>query len=37
LDCRQRKLAEVQIKEEEKQRVFGVIPNYYVSYEPNCC
>ena len=28
-------LAEVQIKEEEKQRVFGVIPNYYVSYEPN--
>jgi hypothetical protein len=28
-------LAEVQIKEEEKQRVFGVIPNYYVTYEPN--
>jgi len=28
-------LAEVQIKEEEKQRVFGVIPNFYVSYEPN--
>ena len=28
-------LAEVQIKEEEKQRVFGVIPNYYVSYEQN--
>ena len=28
-------LADVQIKEEEKQRVFGVIPNYYVSYEPN--
>jgi hypothetical protein len=26
-------LAEVQIKEEEKQRVFGVIPNFYVSYE----
>jgi hypothetical protein len=25
----------VQIKEEEKQRVFGVIPNYYVTYEPN--
>src|SRR6201982_2517685 len=29
------KLADVQIKEEEKQRVFGVIPNFYVSYEPN--
>jgi Carboxypeptidase regulatory-like domain len=28
-------LAEMQIKEEEKQRVFGVIPNYYVTYEPN--
>jgi Carboxypeptidase regulatory-like domain len=26
-------LAEVQIKEQEKQRVFGVIPNFYVSYE----
>jgi len=28
-------LAEVQIKEQEKQRVFGLIPNYYVTYEPN--
>ena len=28
-------LADVQIKEEEQQRVFGVIPNFYVSYEPN--
>ena len=28
-------LAEVQIKEQEKQRVLGVIPNYYVTYEPN--
>jgi Carboxypeptidase regulatory-like domain len=28
-------LAEVQIKEEEKQRVFGAIPNFYVSYEAN--
>ena len=28
-------LAEIQIKEEEKQRVLGVIPNYYVTYEPN--
>jgi len=27
-------LAVVQIKEQEKQRVFGVIPNFYVSYEP---
>jgi hypothetical protein len=28
-------LAEAQIKEEEKQRVFGVIPNFYVTYIPN--
>jgi len=28
-------LAQVQIKEEEKQRVLGVIPNFYVSYLPN--
>jgi hypothetical protein len=28
-------LADVQIKEQEKQRVFGVIPNFYVSYEAN--
>lgn len=28
-------VAEVEIKEEEKQRVFGVIPNFYVSYVPN--
>lgn len=28
-------LAEVQIKEEEKQRVLGFIPNFYVSYVPN--
>ena len=28
-------LAEVQIKEQEKQRVLGVIPNFYVSYVPN--
>jgi hypothetical protein len=27
-------LANVQVKEQEKQRVFGVIPNFYVSYEP---
>jgi len=28
-------VAEEQIKEEEKQRVLGFIPNFYVSYEPN--
>jgi hypothetical protein len=28
-------VAEAEIKEEEKQRVLGVIPNFYVSYEPN--
>ena len=28
-------LAEVQIQEQEKQRVFGVFPNFYVSYDPN--
>jgi hypothetical protein len=26
-------VADVQIKEQEKQRLFGVIPNFYVSYE----
>ena len=29
------KVAEEQIKEEEKQRVLGLIPNFYVSYVPN--
>lgn len=28
-------LAEVQIKDQEKQRVLGIIPNFYVSYIPN--
>ena len=28
-------LANEQIKEQEKQRVFGVVPNFYVSYTPN--
>jgi hypothetical protein len=28
-------LAEEEVKQEEKQRVFGVIPNFYVSYDPN--
>lgn len=28
-------LAQEQLKEQEKQRVFGFIPNFYVSYVPN--
>lgn len=28
-------LAEVQVEEQEKQRVLGFIPNFYVSYVPN--
>jgi hypothetical protein len=28
-------IAQEQLKEEEKQRVFGVVPNFYVSYVPN--
>jgi hypothetical protein len=28
-------LAEVQIKDQEKQRVLGIIPNFYVSYLPD--
>ena len=28
-------VAEEQIKDEEKQRVFGVLPNFYVSYVPD--
>jgi hypothetical protein len=31
----QSEVAEGQIKEEEKQRVLGFIPNFYVSYVPN--
>ena len=27
-------LAEAEIKEEEKQRILGVIPNFYVTYDP---
>ncbi|MGC1414117.1 MAG: carboxypeptidase-like regulatory domain-containing protein [Candidatus Acidiferrum sp.] len=27
-------LAEAEIKDEEKQRVFGVLPNFYVTYNP---
>lgn len=28
-------VADLQIKEQEKQRVFGLIPNFYVSYDAN--
>ena len=28
-------VAQAQVKEQEKQRVLGIIPNFYVSYEPN--
>jgi hypothetical protein len=28
-------IAEEQVKEQEKQRVFGIIPNFYVTYEPD--
>ena len=28
-------VAEEQLKDEEKQRVLGVIPNFYVTYDPN--
>lgn len=28
-------LAQAQLKDEEKQRVFGVIPNFYVTYDPH--
>jgi hypothetical protein len=31
----QTEVAEEEIKEQEKQRVFGVFPNFYVSYVPN--
>jgi hypothetical protein len=31
----QSEVAEVQLKEEEKQRVLGIIPNFYVSYIPD--
>jgi hypothetical protein len=31
----QTEVAEVQLKEEERQRVLGVIPNFYVSYIPD--
>ena len=31
----QTEVAEEQVKDEEKQRVFGVIPNFYVTYDPH--
>jgi hypothetical protein len=31
----QQEIAQAQIQAQEKQRVFGVIPNFYVSYIPN--
>jgi Carboxypeptidase regulatory-like domain len=31
----QYEVAELQLKEEEQQRVFGFIPNFYVTYVPN--
>jgi hypothetical protein len=31
----QRQLAEEQLRSEEKQRIFGFIPNFYVTYEPH--
>jgi hypothetical protein len=31
----QAEIAQAQVQEEEKQRVLGVIPNFYVSYIPN--
>jgi hypothetical protein len=35
VEAPQVEVAEAQIQEQEKQRVFGVIPNFYVSYDPN--
>jgi hypothetical protein len=35
VELTQEELADVQIKEQEKQRVLGVVPNFYVSYKPN--
>lgn len=31
----QTELAEIQIKQEETQRVLGIVPNFYVAYDPN--
>jgi hypothetical protein len=32
---RNEELVQAQVKEQEKQRVLGVIPNFYVTYDPN--
>jgi hypothetical protein len=31
----QAEIAQIELKEEEKQRVFGVLPNFYIAYSPN--
>ncbi|MBZ5664944.1 MAG: carboxypeptidase-like regulatory domain-containing protein [Acidobacteriia bacterium] len=35
VELTQTEVAQEQIKVEEKQRVLGVVPNFYVTYEPN--
>jgi hypothetical protein len=30
-----REIADFQIKEQEKQRIFGILPNFYISYAPH--
>jgi len=35
VDLSQPQVAEEQIKDQEKQRVLGLIPNFYVSYDPH--
>ena len=35
VDANQNQIAEIEVREEEKQRVLGIIPNFYVVYEPN--
>ncbi len=35
VELSQIEIAQEQIKEQEKQRVLGIIPNFYVSYVPN--
>ena len=33
--CRKKELALEQLKAEEKQRLFGIFPHYFVTYDPN--
>ena len=35
VELTQEQIAETQIKEQEEQRLFGVIPNFYATYDPN--